>query len=794
MKLRACLLAFVSVSCVGHALAETASMTPQKKHKAGNIRPSRTKSATSAAGATPSPLTKKQESAKTASTDESLMVMGHGSSRQSQTMSRKALQQYVPGTSPLMALSKLPGVAYESADPFGNYEYAQQITVRGFSTGYLGYTLDEVPLGNLQYGNDNGLSINRAIISENNGPATLAQGTGALATASTSNLGGTFLFTSADPDKKFGADLAETFGSFDFSRTFARINTGTLPGGGRAYASFAYTDGDKWKGSGPQTQYQANVKYVQPLGNHVRATIYADWSDHRETGNQDLSYSIIKRLGYNVDNISNNWALAKQIATAYQTGHAIPSPYTSVNDVYYDVGALREDVLGYGRLDYDILPKLRGHTIVYGHEDSGQGLWTSPVVPTPSEYDGGGPISLRTTEYDIHREGVITDLTYEFGQSNRLSHNTINSGFWFENNNFENARRFYPLGENAPDPFLKHYTNPFATQWQDTFNTKTYQYYIQDTWNPIRGLKLNFGFKTVSVNDNGRTVSGSPVVDGRISATRGFLPQAGIVYDIDRSNEIFAGYAENMRSFEASAFTGVFSTTQSGFNAIKNTLKPETSRTEEVGYRFRHSNLQASVTGYYVQFDNRLLQTTVGASIVGAPSALSNVGSVTSRGVEATANWRIYGPWSLYASWAYNDSHYDNNVYGAGGALVVATAGKQTVATPRNIGSFQISYDDGQLWGNLIAQYQSQRFYTYDNTNPIPGYWVLNANLGWRFQNKSGPLHGAEIQLNLGNITDTHYISTVGSTGFVNSDPKGTADALLTGTPPFAYASFRKHF
>lgn len=45
-------------------------------------------------------------------------------------------------------------------------------------TDQLGYTMDGVPLGNMDYRNNNGLAIGRALENENNGPVTLAQGTG----------------------------------------------------------------------------------------------------------------------------------------------------------------------------------------------------------------------------------------------------------------------------------------------------------------------------------------------------------------------------------------------------------------------------------------------------------------------------------------------------------------------------------------------------------------------------------------------------------------------------------------
>lgn len=151
--------------------------------------------------------------AEIAAVDEVVVVLGRGRTRQMQTLSRTELNKLAPGTSPLAALNKLPGVNFTSSDPFGAYEWAQQVTIRSFTTDQMGYTLDGLPLGNMQYRNNNGLSIGRALLTENNGATSLSQGGGALGTASTSNIGGTIDFTSIDPTDAFGVDIAGTYGS-----------------------------------------------------------------------------------------------------------------------------------------------------------------------------------------------------------------------------------------------------------------------------------------------------------------------------------------------------------------------------------------------------------------------------------------------------------------------------------------------------------------------------------------------------------------------------------------------------
>jgi iron complex outermembrane receptor protein len=58
-------------------------------------------------------------------------VTGTGQSRQVQNITRADLQQATPGTSPLKTLEKLPGVSFQSADPFGSYEWSTRFSIRG---------------------------------------------------------------------------------------------------------------------------------------------------------------------------------------------------------------------------------------------------------------------------------------------------------------------------------------------------------------------------------------------------------------------------------------------------------------------------------------------------------------------------------------------------------------------------------------------------------------------------------------------------------------------------------------
>ncbi|MBT0669285.1 TonB-dependent receptor [Novosphingobium profundi] len=712
---------------------------------------------------------------------EEIVVLGYGNSRQVQTVAPKAMSKSTAGASPLRSLNRLPGVNFDSSDANGTYEAATQVSIRGFVTDQMGYTLDGVPLGNMQYRNNNGLSINRALLSENNGGATLSQGSGALGTASTSNIGGTIDFTSIEATRDFGIDLAQSYGSENSWHSFVRVNSGELPWGGRLMLAYAHDRQGKWRGWGEQVQDQINAKYVQPLGDSVTSTTFLDLIDRREDDYNDLSLAKIKQYGWNFDNVPT-FALAEELARAVQNGTAVPAPYVNADDAVYNGGGVRRDLLAYERLDYDIGARLSGSTTGYIHLDHGIGTWADPYDPTPEAY-GGSPVSVSALRYDVNRKGVISRLSFTAGN------HTLAGGVWYEHNVFEQGSYLYGLEEGVtPKDIQQFYTDPFQTNWHYIFTTDTLQLDIGDTWQATDRLRVNAGVKGVVSKNSGETITSSKPIDGSIKAENWFLPTAGLLYDLDGSSEFFADYTRNMAAFVASASSGPFSSSsQAGFDYIRSDLKPEMTNTFEAGYRYHDAALQLSLTGYYVKFTNRLLASSISATIVGNQNVLQNVGSVTSRGLEAAASWKFAPNWSVYGSWAYNDATYDDDVQPLGGD-VVATKGKQVVASPKNVGNLEFDYDDGQLWGQVSAHYRSKRYYSYLNDAVLPGAVNVNASAGYRFAG------GIEVQLNVNNVFDKRYIASTGTAGFVTSDPEGTYTTLQPAAPRQVFGTVRLHF
>jgi iron complex outermembrane receptor protein len=755
-----------------------------------------------AAQANDDPTTAADTPAADAADASEIVVVGKGETRQVQQLSSQDVAELAPGTSPLKAIEKLPSVNFQGADPFGSYEWAERVSIRGFNQNQLGFTLDGIPLGDATYGNVNGLHVSRAITSENIGRVQVSQGSGSIGTQATNNLGGTIEFVSSDPAAEFGAKLNASYGSDDFWRVYGRIDTGALGDGGpSAYVSYVHSDTDKWKGWGSQRYDQVNAKAVAPIGGDVRLIGTFDYSDRRENDYQDMSLDMIRRLGWDWDNISNDYAKAVLVAdvganTGYTgvtptnpaAGTTYPAPFLNADDAYFDAAGLRRDYLGSAGIEFGGASGLHGQLKGYYHSNHGQGIWYTPYAASPS----GVPISVRTTEYDIRRKGVFGSVGDSF------SFNDVTVGAWYENNDFRQARRFYGLsGRTVPGrKSLDFQSDPFFTQWDWQYQTETFQYYVQDKLT-FGDLTVDLGWKGFSVTNEADPIVSGGLAGGKIKVTDWFQPRAGISYKLGGNAELFGGFTQVTRAFTSSATTGPFATTQAGFNALlagATKLEPEQSDTYELGARFRSGPFTGSVAGYYVNFRNRLLAVTTGAGIVGNPPILQNVGGVRSIGFEATGDVRFGGGFGAFVSYSYNDSTYRDDVHntviigGVPTVVTIPTAGKSVVDTPKHMLKGELTYDNSGFSARIGANYMSKRFFTYTNDQSVDARVVVDATLGYKFAIGE---HDLELQANATNLFDKHYVSTIGTNGFGNS---GDNQTLMVGAPQQFFVTLKAGF
>jgi iron complex outermembrane receptor protein len=717
---------------------------------------------------------------------EAVSVIAPGETRQVQSIGiDEIVRQQTPGTSALKALDKLPGVQFQSADPWGAYEWSTQITLHGFDQSRLGFTLDGIPLGTMGYGVTDGLQVTRAITSENLATVELAQGAGALGTASNTNLGGTVQFYSADPDMKPGVRFNQVMGSDSTKRTFVRADTGDY-NGFSMYVSFDHADTDKWKGYGDQKSNQANLKALYQWGDGNRVSLFVDSSKRKEYDYMDLSLTSQKALGWNWDYLQPDWNTAVGIANALNGNgaypaslNALPADYDKGDSTYYAGGGIRRDTLAGLSGSFNLGGGVTLDTTGYYHADRGEGQWATPYQASSPTV----PISMRTTDYGLDRYGLTSALKFSLGN------NDIEVGVWGENSNTNQERNFFTLsGQYTSLYTVYNDQSPFLRAFLQHYETKTRMGYAEDTIHLLDdALTINFGAKSLRVTTDATSlVPTTAFAQGQMKASKGFLPQAGIDYKLDANQDVYGSYAKNIAAFGITPF----STSQASFDAAKSQLKPEESQTWQVGYRAHGETFEASLGLFYTRFENRLLVTTPCPAVVTCASSLNNVGDVKSKGADLAFLWKPISGLSWLNSFSYNNSKYQDDYQNAG---TVATADKYVVGVPKTMFSSSVNYEFSGWRANLEAKYTGRRYITYTNDSAVPSYWVANAGIAYDFGAVS-VFKALSVGANVTNLFDKRYFASTGTNGYVATDPDGYNQTLMAGAPRQYFVNLNAQF
>ncbi len=719
-------------------------------------------------------------------------VVGAGQTRSVSTLTPASEDTLPPGTSLQKQLNFLPGVMAQSIDALGLNEQSMTLQVRGFASTHLGYTLDGMPLGDGSYNNYNGLSISRALISENLGQADLATGIAGLSIASTSNLGGAVLYTSSNPKKDFGVTADQTFGSEDAKRTFARIDTGEH-NGFSAYVSGEVAQQNLFVNQpeyNTSTEQQLNAK-AQYKFDRGLITGFADMSRTNQADDPYLSKDMISRLGPDWGGYAPDWQDYLNRAACTATG-ALATPVKCVkpsgkelytDDTFTNGQILRDDNLYYIKGDYDFTSSLKGHLQVYRHTDKGDGnnfisgISTQGTASTADDL----PVQMRDTRYSIDRDGVVSSLAWDLGV------NHLEGGIWLEQNT-SSAARYIWTNVTGPSS-LAHFASgqPQTAQWVQETKWWTHQFYLQDSVSLLQdALNFDFGFKSTysksnAIAENGIAATPPPAstqfATGTLVGKNGFLPELGARWKFLPHNEIYASYSENMAMFQGGFKLGPQSVTQSVWNVQGSTLKPESSKNLDAGYRYVSRTLQLTAAIYHVKFDNRLLQYNPCPTNLqqnpGCGNSFHNAGSVTSDGVELSGLWKPLKWLSWYNSASFNKTTYDDNLNWCTTTCVLYnTSGKQQVDTPKQLVSSVLNLKWNGYWASLEGKYTGRRYYTYTNDQSFAGYTTLDLGIGYNFRPDSA-LKGIKLSLNVTNLTDRRYVANFDNSVFAPTDPTG---------------------
>ena len=169
-------------------------------------------------------------------------------------------------------------------------------------------------------------------------------------------------------------------------------------------------------------------------------------------------------------------------------------------------------------------------------------------------------------------------------------------------------------------------------------------------------------------------------------------------------------------------------------------LKPESSRGFELGLRYRHGSLGASVTAYRQRLHDEIVNNATFTSVLNTP------GSSRRSGVEATLDWTLGNHLRLSANYACLNATQPDPVTGD----QVAEARR-----PRHSGSVALDGTAGRFTYGAALAFSGDRF---DNRDTFPfdrvglgHYWLADARVAYAIR------PGIALFARGSNLLDQHY-------------------------------------
>ncbi len=328
---------------------------------------------------------------------ESFTAVGQGESRANNSLNLEALEIAMPGVTPEKLVDKIPGVNVVTRDPFGFYEFGNDIRVRAFNISNLGVTLDGVPVGNsdARYGTP----IGRLVDTQNLTAIKVSQGAGDVTTPAYQALGGSLQYFTKDPSTEAGAFISLAYGSFDHMSLFAKYEFGEMVPGLTGYVSGSHFEfsprGLEGLGKGIGRRNDVKFKYSLPSGKlditygltyndrddfDTAGLDYAEWQDaeagnYRGTGQGYIEYTPWDYPGIGSFNYGDLSDQGRNLGPVKYLDPTV-GPGEGVNAIYYDKWRNgRMDTLQRMSFDFDLENGKSLSIIPYYQDKDNYGLW-----------------------------------------------------------------------------------------------------------------------------------------------------------------------------------------------------------------------------------------------------------------------------------------------------------------------------------------------------------------------------------------------------------------------------------
>ncbi|GGC86961.1 TonB-dependent receptor [Undibacterium terreum] len=726
------------------------------------------------------------------------------------TVTREELLKQRPTGNAYQALDLLPAVNSYNYDATGLF--GGGLTLRGFNSDQIGFTVNGVPV------NDSGsFSVfpQEFVDQENTCTNYVTQGSTDVDSPHVGATGGNIGIVTCDPEKVRRIRVMQTFGQLSMYKSFVRFDTGLLPDERtRFFISASHARSDKWKGPG-----QAQRNHLDLGGridfdrfNYINGNILVNSAVNNNINS--ISLADLTKNGYYYD-FSPTFTpghLPGVKGTAQNETGPTPQYYKLATNPFQNVIA---SATGQFRLnentDLKILPYFW-----YGYGTGGvqqkavseTGFLSNGKLTGAVDLNGDGDtldkiLVSGSSVTRTQRPGITASITRTW------DNHTLLGGFWYERATHRQTGPIVPVDASGnpadvwlrDDNILRPNGTPYESRDWVTIST-AWQAFLQDTISLMDNrLTINVGVRAPHVKrdftnyaNEGGTLPTYNTTYNVQQTYSDVLPQLGVRYQIDTTNQLYASLAKNMKAPPNFAFAPTSNNVQfvNGVATITGNLKEETAWNLDAGYRHQSDSLTAQVDVFNVDFKNRQGNAY---DPIADKSIYTNVGNVSMRGFEVEVGNKPVNGWSFYASLSHTRSKVENDVVFSKTSFL-PTNGKNFSLTPEWKYGVSAQYETGAFYGRLKAKHTSGQWATLMNDEFIPSYDVVDFDAGYQFDNW-GMMKKPTLRLNVSNIFNTQYRNPSSAT-VLNSKPINGVSASTVfyylGSPRFASVTLSADF
>lgn len=706
-------------------------------------------------------------------TSEATIAVGTDQISNTISITREALLSAPAGVSGLKMLEGLPGFNVQANDALGLYEFGNSVSVRAFNFQQIGFVLDGAPTGRSdQFG---GSPIFRYVENENLARVTASQGAGDVTQPSYSSLGPIVRYVTIDPAETFGLTTTLTAGSDKLRRGFLRVDTGEH-GGVSAYASYSDFSADLWRGPGDINRKHAEGKLRYQASNGAEATFGVVWNDYFDYDAPAITKAQYAGVaGDAFGRSGRDFAYLGSVPVLPQTTTGVVYSNPLYNQYYKQAVNSRTDTLY--RLS-GVVPlgqNFRLEGTAYYEDKEGYGVSPEAYAASLTSYNNQrlilpGLIAPRGLQYglstvDGERKGLVARAIWELGR------HSLTGGVWIETDDYHRTQARYNQVGGSPDgdPLLNE---PVHRQRDFVSTRETRQLFLQDVIHLLDDrLKIELGVKALDIDYQ---ISGYRNPADYINQRKpsisdnwkdSFLPNVGLAWDVSRTEQVFASYAENLALPRGA--DDVFALASPGAR----TPDAEISKNWELGVRTNRPRFNAALALYKTTFDNRLQSYAV--TIPGSGTTenfFQNVGEVEAHGAEFSGVWKpewAGGMAYFSANASYNIVEFKDDLPGftPGTGAALAISGNTVPDSPEWIIQGGVTIEPTSwIVANVSARHIGERFSNFTNTERTRAYTVVNAYVDFGGGWSVGPVKDLGLRLNVDNLLDEDYLGTITTT------------------------------